>query len=489
MSPGRLFHVEGLGFGLRQSYNNCMSVARSHRPFEPARVDLPKLFDKQPPHALEAECALLGAMILDPQVVGEIVQLMGGPDDFYKPAHSAIYKVLVDLYDQNQPIDAVQIKQRLADLGQLEQVGGIEYVISLVDAVPSAVSAPYYAKIVREKAVLRKLIEASTDILTQAYTSAEPVGNLLDKAEQSIFRLAEGRASNEASELRVLLQETYERLESHDGRTITGISTGFYDLDEMTSGFQPGELIILAARPSMGKTAFALNIAENMAANDKVPVAVFSLEMGKQQLAQRLLCSRSGVDSQKLRRNMLSSEDFAQLARTVGELSEAPIYIDDTPGLTLLALRAKARRLCARYDVKVIFIDYLQLMSSPGADSRQQEVSNISRGVKELARELSVPVVCLSQLNRASEQREGHRPRMSDLRESGSIEQDADVIMMLHREDYYHRGEEDYVNTNTAEAIIVKQRNGPTDTVKLAFHGGTTRFHNLSHARPPGDMV
>lgn len=465
-----------------------MAEKRFKKPFEAARVDLPKLFDKQPPHALEAECALLGSMILDPQVVGEIVQAIAGDTDFYKPAHGAIYKVLVDLYDQNHPIDAVQIKQRLADLGQLEEVGGIEYVISLVDAVPSAVSAPYYAKIVREKAILRQLIEASTKILSDSYTSTEPVANLLDQAEQAIFRLAESKISNEATELKVLLQETYERLEAHDGRSITGISTGFFDLDEMTSGFQPGELIILAARPSMGKTAFALNIAENMAANDQVPVGVFSLEMGKQQLAQRLLCSRSGVDSQKLRRNMLSSEDFAQLARTVGELSEAPIFIDDTPGLTLLGLRAKARRLVARYDVKCIFVDYLQLMSSPGADSRQQEVSNISRGVKELARELSVPVVCLSQLNRSSEQREGHRPRMSDLRESGSIEQDADVIMMLHREDYYHRGEDDYINDNQAEAIIVKQRNGPTDTVKMQFNGGTTRFNNLAQTRAPGGM-
>jgi len=261
---------------------------------------------------------------------------------------------------------------------------------------------------------------------------------------------------------------------------MTGLETGFYELDEMTNGLQNGEMIIVAARPSMGKTAFALNVAEHIAANNQKPVAVFSLEMGRQQLAQRLLCSRSTVDAHKLRRNTLSRDDFGRLAQAVGQLSEAPLYIDDTPGLTLLGLRAKARRLAARHDIAAIFVDYLQLMSAPGSESRQQEVSTISRGIKALARELSVPVVCLSQLNRQAEAREGHRPRMSDLRESGSIEQDADVVMMLHREDYYHRGEDGYEMTHVAELIIAKQRNGPTGAVKLQFDGATTRFNNLA---------
>ncbi len=446
---------------------------------EVRRVDVSKLFDKLPPHALEAECALLGSLILDWRVCGEVIQILKGPEDLYKPAHAAIYETLVELYDQVQSIDMVQLKQRLEDKGQLEQIGGLDYLIELAESVPSAASAVYYANIVHEKAALRKLIESAGRILDDCYNSSEPVGELLDKAERDIFEIAESKTTQDAAELGELLQETYDNLQTDDGMR-TGIETGFRELDEMTNGLQPGELIIVAARPSMGKTALALNMAEYMAATSKQPCAVFSLEMSRQQLAQRLLCSRSGVDSHKLRRNMLGPDDFGKLALTVGELSEAPLFIDDTPGLTLLGLRAKARRLAARHDIKAIFVDYLQLMSAPGSESRQQEVSNLSRGIKALARELNVPVICLSQLNRAAEQREGHRPRMSDLRESGSIEQDADVVMMLHREDYFHRGEEDYEETNTAEVIMAKQRNGPTGSVKLHFHGSTTRFHNLA---------
>ena len=455
------------------------SKQRRRGSMEVRQVDVSKLFDKLPPHALEAECALLGSLILDWRVCGEVVQLLKGPDEFYTPGHAAIYETLIELYDKVQSIDMVQLKQRLEDKGQLEQIGGLDYLIELAESVPSAASAVYYANIVREKAALRKLIESAGTILDDCYNSSEPVGELLDKAERTIFEIAESKSSTDAAELGELLQETYDKLQNDEGMR-TGLETGFFELDEMTNGLQPGEMIIVAARPSMGKTAFALNIAEHMAATTKQPCAVFSLEMSRQQLAQRLLCSRSGVDSHRLRRNQLRTEDFGKLALTVGELSEAPLYIDDTPGLTLLGLRAKARRLAARHDIKSIFIDYLQLMSAPGSESRQQEVSNLSRGIKALARELSVPVICLSQLNRAAEQREGHRPRMSDLRESGSIEQDADVVMMLHREDYFHRGEEDYEDTNTAEVIMAKQRNGPTGTVKLQFHGGTTRFHNLA---------
>ena len=452
---------------------------RRRQPSEIRRVDVSKLFDKLPPQALEAECALLGSMILDWRVCGEVIQILKGADDLYKPAHAAIYETLVELYDQVQSIDMVQLRQRLDDKGQLDQIGGLDYLIELAESVPSAASAVYYANIVHEKSALRRLIESAGTILDDCYNSSEPVGELLDKAERAIFEIAESKTTQDAAELGELLQETYDNLQSDDGMR-TGVETGFFELDEMTNGLQPGELIIVAARPSMGKTALALNMAEHMAATTKQPCAVFSLEMSRQQLAQRLLCSRSGVDSHKLRRNMLTQDDFGKLALTVGELSEAPLLIDDTPGLTLLSLRAKARRLAARNDIKAIFIDYLQLMSAPGSESRQQEVSNLSRGIKALARELSVPVVCLSQLNRAAEQREGHRPRMSDLRESGSIEQDADVVMMLHREDYFHRGEEDYEDNNTAEVIMAKQRNGPTGTVRLHFHGPTTRFHNLA---------
>lgn len=466
-----------------------MSTFRSRQNFEPDRAELAKLFDKVPPHALEAEAALLGAMILDSRMIGDVIEIIKSSEDFYVQKHSAIFDALVHLYDHHESIDIVQIKQRLADHNLLEDVGGVEYLLRLGEAVPDPTNAPYYAKMVREKSVLRKLIDASGRILYNAYTSRDPVANLLDEAEKEIFKIADGPGNADVATLEELLHETYARLESQEGRDVTGLATGFYELDEMTSGLQDGELIIVAARPSMGKTAFAVNIAEHVAATDKKACAIFSLEMSRQQLAQRLLCSRSGVDSHRLRRNMLREDDWPRLHATVGELSEAPLYIDDTPGLTLLQLRAKARRMAARYHIKFIIIDYLQLMSSPGSESRQQEVSELSRGIKAMARDLSVPVVCLSQLNRAAESREGHRPRMSDLRESGSIEQDADVVMMLHREEYYHVndpswGEENPEKKGVAEVIIAKQRNGPTGVVELTFDGATTRFNNL--ARPSG---
>jgi replicative DNA helicase len=462
------------------------SPAGRRKSFEPRQIDVSKLFEKLPPSAVEAEAALLGSMILDWRVCGEVLQMLRGGDDFYKPAHAAIYETLIELYDENQSIDVVQLNQRLRDKQQLEKVGGVDYLIQLAESVPSASAAQHYAQIVRDKAVLRRLIDTSGQILYDAYNSDSPASELLDTAEQAIFQIRQAGSTEEAADLKQLLQETFDQLESQDGRLITGVETGFFELDEMTNGLQAGEMIIIAARPSMGKTAFVLNMAEHIAATNQQAVGVFSLEMGKQQLAQRLLCARSGVDAHKLRRNMLSRDDFAQLSMAVGELSEAPLYIDDTPGLTLLELRAKARRMAARYDIQAVLIDYLQLMSAPGAESRQQEVSNISRGIKALGRELGVPVVCLSQLNRQPEGREGHRPRMSDLRESGSIEQDADVVMMLHRESYYHQGDEEWFQqnpdmANAAEVILTKQRNGPTGTVKLVFDAETTRFHNMAH--------
>ncbi|MCE9590272.1 MAG: replicative DNA helicase [Planctomycetes bacterium] len=466
-----------------------MTTAPSRRPFEAAKIDLSKLFDKAPPAALEAEAAVLGSMILDHQVIGEVIEVLRGAEDFHKPAHSAIYSAITDLYDRNIPVDMVSLNQVLRDRGSIEQVGGLDYLIMLGESVPSATLAAHYAHLVREKATLRQLIESTGQILHRAYTSGDEVGQILDEAEQAIFKIAEAKVGADASDLKTLLHETMLRLENHDGRVVTGMETGFYELDEMTSGLQPGELIILAARPSMGKTALAVNIAEHIAVTMSQPIAFFSLEMSKEQLAQRLLCSRSGVDSQRLRRNMIRDEEWSQLQLACGQLNEAPFYIDDTPGLTLLGLRAKARRLAARHHIKAVFVDYLQLMSGPKSDSREQEVSAMSRGIKALARDLSVPVVCLSQLNRGPESREGHRPRMSDLRESGAIEQDADVVMMLHREDYYHRGEEGHIDSNVAELIIAKQRNGPTDTIKLQFNGSTTRFHNLAQGSGGGGNV
>lgn len=803
---------------------------------KPRQVDLSRLLDRLPPQAIEAEMALLGSMILDWRTVGDVVQVLVDSEVFHKPEHQAIYGVLVDLYDQHQSIDMVQLHAKLTDKGILEQIGGLDYLVELGEAVPSASGAVRYAEIVRDKSMLRRMIHTAGTILEDCHTCDEPVVELFDKIESTIFEIAEKRTQEGTSALSTLLQETFDKLEAQDGQVITGIESGFRDLDEMTNGMQPGELIIVAARPSMGKaqpldagvltssgwttmgelrvgdelasvdgeasevigvypqgerqvhrvtfadgrsaeccaehlwrvhfrgweqprvldtarvaellgkaryrnrlfveafsgefgttdelpldpyalgcllgdgclggssvrfsnvdpevlahfdaaigghmklvdagradwrvvqeggasvagvkgvrlnpvkealkdlglwergaaekfvppeylsasrpqrvallaglidtdgwvegwgslrfssaskrlardvvalmrslggtasytvkqtryryegvdrrglpayvcnlqhpdagsfarapakasrlvdesgasrrqrrrnlnivsieptrvaatqciavshpshlyvtdgytvthnTAFALNVSEHIGAVTGRPVGVFSLEMSKQQLAQRLLCSRSQVDSHRLRRNMLSRDDFAKLSHAVGELSEAPIYIDDTAGLTLMGLRAKARRMKQRYGIEALMVDYLQLMSNPGTkDGRQNEVSAISRGVKALARELECPIICLSQLNRAAEQREGHRPRMSDLRESGSIEQDADVIMMLHREDYYHRGDPEHVDNNEAEVIVAKQRNGPTGTVKLMFDGGTTRFKNLAH--------
>ncbi len=419
-------------------------------------------------------------MIHDWEVCGDVVQILSGPSDFYQMANAAVYETIIELYEEHHQADIVILNDRLRDKGILQQIGGTDKLIELGESVPSSAGFKHYAGIVRDKAVLRKLIETAGLILHQAYESSDPVNDLLDLAERHIFEIADHKTISDAADLNSLLQETYEKLESDEGLASSGLKTGYYELDEMTNGLHDGELIIIAARPSMGKTAFMLNIAEHLAAGARQPVAVFSLEMSKQQLAQRLLCSRSGVDSQKLRRNMLSAEDMQQLMMAVGELGEAPMFIDDTPGLSLLNLRAKARRLAARHHIKAVFVDYLQLMSAPGSESRQQEVSSISRGLKALARELEVPVICLSQLNRQAEGREGHRPRMSDLRESGAIEQDADVIAFVHREDYYHKGEEDYTPNHQAEIILAKQRNGPTGVVKLQFHGPTTRFNNLA---------
>ena len=345
---------------------------RGREAFDTRKIELGNLFDKLPPHALESEAALLGSMILDWRVCGEVLQLIGGPEDFYKASHSAIYETLIELYDQHQSIDMVQLHQRLKDKQLLDQVGGVDYLMELAESVPTATSAGYYARIVREKSLLRRLIEAAGQVLYDAYNSAEPAGEVIDKAEQAIFRLAESRTEGEATALGQLAQEVYTRLENEDGRSVTGVETGFFELDEMTNGLQKGEMIIVAARPSMGKTAFALNIAEHIAVVGKQPVAVFSLEMSKDLLAQRLLCSRSSVDAQKLRRNMLSADDFGKLSLTVGELSEAPLFIDDQPGLSLLELRAKARRLAVRHDIQAIFVDYMQLMSAPGAESRSR---------------------------------------------------------------------------------------------------------------------
>ncbi len=438
-------------------------------------------FDRLPPHSIEGEMCLLASMMLDKEMVGQVVQIVDR-DAFYQADHQIIFDVLVKLYEQNRPIDAVILREELIKRGLYEEVGGREYLAAILGSVPSAAHGAHYAGIVREKGTLRQLISASNEILRDAYAPHEQADLVLDKAEKRIFDIAQRKVGGAMTPMEDVLHEVFEMIENRGQR---GLETGFFELDDMLNGLQNGEMIIVAARPSMGKTAIAMNMIEHIAADNRLPAAVFSLEMSKQQLAQRMLCSRGQIDAHKLRKGLLQSHEYAHLANVVGELAKAPIWVDDSPGLTILDLRAKARRLKLQHDVKCVMIDYMQLMDNPGPESRQQQISEISRGIKSVARELNIPVICLSQLNRASEGRDGHRPRMSDLRESGSIEQDADVIALLHREDYYRMSEPDFQPDNIAEIIIAKQRNGPTGTVKLTFVNKTTRFENLSTQSDP----
>ncbi|MCA9276475.1 MAG: replicative DNA helicase [Phycisphaerales bacterium] len=467
--------------------------------------DMGRLFDRTPPHHIDAERSLIGSILLDPAVLNDVVELIPNGELFYQESHGTIYQTLVETYEAHQTGDLVQLTESLRAKGVFDQVGGAGYLMELAEAVPSAANAVYYAKRIADSARLRKLIDAAGQILYDAYNQGgggiDAAKSVIDLAEKRIFDIASEDINAEPETLRELLLAEMERIEQADGKAVSGISTGFKDLDEMLSGLQPEEMVILAARPSMGKTAIALNIAEQIAfggatpwsprkINNPVAVGVFSLEMARGALVQRLLSARSGVDSNQLRTGRVNDSEWDKLHRASAELAEAPIYIDDTPGMTVLTMRAKARRMKQRHNIGCIVIDYLQLLSSPSSarESRQVEVSEISRSIKALARELRVPVICLAQLNRGAEQREGNRPKMSDLRESGSIEQDADVVMLLHRESYYHRGEPAWDPTspefdednreklNLTELIIAKQRNGPTGTVKLTWDAGTVRF-------------
>lgn len=435
------------------------------------------------PESLAAEAAVLGSMLIDPKCIGDVIEQLGR-DAFYRVEHQYIFDALIGLYEKNkgEGIDAVLLRDELEKRKVLEEVGGVEYIARILESVPSSASVEYYAKIVKDKMLLRELISAASGILEDAYNQTGETDETLDEAERKVFAVTDKNISGNAVALKDLVTQAYELIEKRQGSHVTGLATGFHELDDLTCGLQRGEMIIIAGRPSMGKTSFALNLAEHVGVQQRIPVAVFSLEMGKQQLAERFLCSNSGVNAQSVRKGILSTEDYEKLVEACGTFSEAPIFIDDTSTLTPLELRAKARRLKSMYDIQCIIIDYLQLMHLGGrVESRQQEITTISRYLKSIARELNIPVVVLSQLNRSPEGREDHRPRMSDLRESGSIEQDADVVMLLHREDYYHkRGEKDREPDNTAELIIAKQRNGPTGTVDLIFRERITRFENLS---------
>jgi replicative DNA helicase len=442
---------------------------------EALRIGDANPFDKLPPHSIVGEQCLIASMMLDKDLVGQVLAMVDR-EAFYLEDHRIIYHIILQLYEANRPIDAVILREELLKRSLLEQIGGTAYLAEVLNTVPSAANGMTYAAIVRDKFLLRALISASNEAVAEAYAPHEDVELIIDRAEKRVFDIANKKISGVMSSLGEVAMEVYEMLEGSGRR---GLETGFYELDDMLNGLQPGEMIIVAARPSMGKTAFAMNLVEAMAGANH-SCAVFSLEMSKQQLAQRMMCSRAQIDAQRVRKGLLNAQEYQRLAMMVNEMNKMPIWVDDSPGLTPLELRAKARRLKQQHDIKAIMIDYMQLMDNPGPESRQQQISEISRAIKAVAREIGVPVVALSQLNRASEGRDGHRPRMSDLRESGSIEQDADVIMLLHREDYYRQSEPDFIPDNIAEVIIAKQRNGPTGVVKLTFDNKTTTFKNLA---------
>jgi replicative DNA helicase len=428
-------------------------------------------------------------MLIDQDAVLRAVEHV---DDtmFYAEKHRRIFRSMVTITERGSVVDPLTISEELSRRGELEASGGKEYIGFLVDVVPTAANIEYHARIVREKAILRRLIEVSTSIVAEAFEGKSTATELLDEAESKIFQVSQQQTRDGFTRVKELIWPTMERIEALQGKgsSVTGVASGFKDLDEMTSGFQPADLIIVAARPSMGKTAFTLNIAQHAAIEYNTPVAFFSLEMSKESLVQRMLTSEARIDAQRLRKGMLRDDDFPRLARAAGILASAPVWIDDTPGITLLEMRSKARRLKTESGVGMVIVDYLQLMQGPAnSESRQQEVSQISRGLKALAKELGVPVVALSQLSRAPEQRTGDnkRPQLSDLRESGAIEQDADLIMFLYRQEFYDGPVDKDGNSleGKAEVIVGKQRNGPIGTVNLFFQKHFTRFENFTQQR------
>ena len=432
-----------------------------------------------PPQNLEAEQCVLGSILLRPGTLAKTLEILSSTD-FYKEAHQVIYNGLTSLFERNEPQDLITIVNYLKDANKLDSIGGPAYLAGLTDIVPVAANINYYARIVRDKSILRQLIATTTDIASRCYEEQQEIENLLDEVEQTVFEISRSKSEQGFEPLNRVITETFERvtLLAERKELITGVPSGYGDLDKMTAGLQPSDLIILAGRPSMGKTALAMNIVQNCALLHKVPVAVFSLEMSKSQLGLRMLCSVSRVDSQDLRTGFIKDYDWPKLTRAAGELSEATIFIDDTPSITVLEMRAKTRRLKTEHDIGLVVVDYLQLMRGRG-DSREQEISEISRSLKAMAKELDIPVIALSQLNRSLENRPNKRPQLSDLRESGAIEQDADVIFFIYRDEIYNKAE-DNPKRGIAEVIIGKQRNGPTGTIELAFLDRYTTFENLT---------
>lgn len=441
-----------------------------------------------PPHADEAEESVLGAMMLDKEAVSKALQHLDYTA-FYKDAHQLIFRAMMELFEEGEPIDQVSVIDRLKRMKQLDKAGGAYYITGLVEATPTSANVEHYAKIVLEKSILRKLIISATEIQSEAYEAKEAAFDILDSAEQRIFALSESRLKAGFKSFSSVLTQTFEHIDSIHQKKFhtTGVPTGIIELDDLTSGFQSGDLVILAGRPSMGKTALALSIVRNSAVEYNVPVGFFSLEMADYQLAMRLLCAEAKVDSHLVRTGKLPQDQWRRLSEQTGRLAKAPIFIDDSPALSMMEIRAKARRLKAEHNVQMVVVDYLQLIKGHKAESRQQEITEISRSLKALAKELSIPVLALSQLSRAVENRAGdHRPQLSDLRESGAIEQDADVVMFIYRPVVYKRRMDEEMtleDERKAEIIVAKQRNGPTDTVHLVFIDKYARFENLAPRR------
>ncbi len=431
---------------------------------------------KVPPHSNEAEQSVLGAMLLDKEAISAVTETISGPD-FYREAHREIFEAIVEIFSKGEPVDLITLTERLKSRKTLEVVGGVTYLTSLMDMVPVTHNVRHYSKIVEDKALLRRLIMTSSDIMQRSFEGKEEISNIVEFAEKSIFDISLKRSTAGPEAIGEILHTNFDMIEElykNKGK-ITGVPSGFTDLDRMLSGLQPSDLILIAARPSMGKSSFMMNIVQHAAVREKVATAVFSLEMSKEQLSHRLLCSEALIDSQKLRTGDIDEDDWVKLAKVVSPLSKSPIFIDDTPAISINELRAKCRKLKLEHNLGLVVIDYLQLMTGSGSDSRQQEISEISRSLKAIAREVKVPVIALSQLSRAAEQRVDHRPILSDLRESGAIEQDADVVMFLYRDEYYNKETE---KKNIGEVIIAKQRNGPTGTVELVWLGQFTKFAN-----------
>ena len=456
------------------------------RALAPARPEMMSELGRVPPQAPDAERSVLGAMLLSRDAIAVAIEHLE-ERDFYKEAHKRIWRAMVALFDSKEgvPVDMVTLVEELKRRKEIESIGGVTYLTTLDQFVATAANVEHYCKIVREKAVLRRLIEVGTAIVGDAYEQREETGDLLDRAEQQIFAISDESLRTGFQPMRTLVLQAYQSIEEYRQRKVhvTGIASGYYDLDEMTAGFQKSDFVVIAGRPSMGKTSFAMNIAENVGARarakDRHAVAVFSLEMSKESLVQRLMCSHARVDIHKMRRGYASNDEYRRLMKAAEELHEAPIFIDDTPAIGILEIRAKARRLVSEVPLGMIVIDYLQLIRGPqNSENRQQEISAISRSLKALAKELEVPVVGLSQLSRAVETRGGNRrPMLSDLRESGAIEQDADVVLFVYRQDVYESDPDK--RDGKAEIIVAKQRNGPTGSIELAFLGECTRFESL----------